>query len=71
MSKKLFWVIGISYAGITFIFHTLLNTAFGEFLMQVSYVGLLVGIVGFSYHYISAVVRQERYNRKRERKEEE
>lgn len=67
MSRKTLWTIGIIYTVITFILHNVLNTAIGEFLMQVSFFGLIIGVISFIFQYVSATIKQEIYNHKKKK----
>ncbi|MGO1747934.1 hypothetical protein [Alkalibacterium gilvum] len=64
MKKKTIWTLAIGYALITFLFHNILETLFGEILMQISYIGLFFFVVWLTYSIISFGIKQLFYNRK-------
>ena len=66
MNKKTFWILAITYAVITFIFNNVLHTAFGAFLMTLSYFALALAIISFIYLLIQSFLRQFFYNRKKD-----
>ena len=57
MNKKTFWILASTYAAITFIFNHVLHTAFGAFLMTLSYLGLAFAIISFIYPLIQSFLR--------------
>ena len=66
MNKKTFWILASTYAATTFIFNNVLHTAFGAFLMTLSYFGLAFAIISFIYLLIQSFLRQFFYNRKKD-----
>lgn len=66
MNKKTFWILASTYAAITFIFNNVLHTAFGAFLMTLSYFGLAFAIISFIYLLIQSCLRQFFYKRKKD-----
>ncbi|MCA9767011.1 MAG: hypothetical protein KC455_11415 [Carnobacterium sp.] len=66
MNKKTFWILASTYATITFIFNNVLHTAFGAFLMTLSYFGLAFAIISFIYLLIQSCLRQFFYKRKKD-----
>ena len=65
MNKKTFWILASTYAAITFIFNHVLHTAFGAFLMTLSYFGLAFALISFIYLLIHSFLRPFFYNRKK------
>ena len=65
MNKKTFWILASTYAAITFIFNNVLHTAFGAFLMTLSYFGLAFALISFIYPLIRSFLRPFFYNRKK------
>ena len=65
MNKKTFWILASTYAAITFILNHVLHTAFGTFLMTLSYFGLAFAIILFIYLLIQSFLRPFFYNRKK------
>ena len=65
MKKKTFWILAITYAAITFIFNNVLHTAFGAFLMTLSYFALALAIISFIYLLIKSFLRQFFYKLKK------
>lgn len=66
MNKKTFWILASTYAAITFIFNHVLHTAFGVFLMTLSYFTLALAIISFIYLLIQSFLRHFFYNRKKD-----
>ena len=66
MNKKTFWILASTYAAITFIFNNVLHTAFGVFLMTLSYFTLALAIISFIYLLIQSCLRQFFYKRKKD-----
>ena len=64
MSKKTIRYLGIGYTLLTLLLHNVLNTAVGEFMMQISYFAVMVWIIWFIYSLLKFSVRQFFYNRK-------
>ena len=66
MKKKTFWILAITYAAITFIFNHVLHTAFGAFLMNLSYFALAFALISFIYLLIKSFLRQFFYKLKKD-----
>lgn len=64
MSKKTFWILASTYAAITFIFNNVFPTAFGAFLMTLSYFAVTFAIILFIYLFIQSSIRQFFHSRK-------
>lgn len=65
INKKLFWILAISYAAVTFVLNNILHTTIGSFLMQLSYLALALGIILFTYKILKISIKQFIYNRKK------
>ncbi|SEL39500.1 hypothetical protein SAMN04488700_0029 [Carnobacterium iners] len=65
MNKKTFWILAVTYAAITFIFNNVFHTAFGAFLMTLSYFALAFALLSFVYLPIQPFLRQFFYSRKK------
>ncbi|SEL21319.1 hypothetical protein SAMN04488700_0953 [Carnobacterium iners] len=64
MNKKTFWILTITYAALTFLFHTILQTAFGAFLMTLSYFALVFAFIFILYSSIKFSIRLFFYKQK-------
>lgn len=64
MSKKAFLILGIFYTVATLILYNVLDTAIGGFMMTLSLLALVAGIVGAIYYLIKFSIKQFIYNRK-------
>lgn len=64
MGKKTILILGIVYAVATFILNNVLQTTIGGFMMTLSFVALLVAIVGAIYYLIQFSIKQFIYNQK-------
>lgn len=65
ISKKTFWILAILYAAVTLLLNNVLHTAIGEFLMQISYLALALGIIFFIYKLLKISIKQFFYNQKK------
>lgn len=65
INKKLFWILAISYATVTFILNSVLHTTIGSFLMQISSLALVLGLILFTYKILEISIKQFIYNRKK------
>jgi len=65
INKKLFWILAILYAAITFILNNVLHTTIGRFLMQLSFLALAFGLILFIYKILTISIKQFIYNRKK------
>ena len=65
MSKKTILILGIVYTVATLILNNVLQTAIGGFMMTLSYLALVVGIVGAFYYLIKFSIIQFIYKRKK------
>jgi len=65
MSKKTILILGIVYTVATLILNNVLQTAIGGFMMTLSFLALVVGIVGAFYYLIKFSITQFIYNRKK------
>jgi uncharacterized membrane protein len=63
--KKTFWILAILYAAVTLLLNNVLHTAIGEFLMQISYLALALGIIFFIYKLLKISIKQFFYNQKK------
>ena len=64
MSKKTISILGIVYVFATLILNNVLQTAIGGFMMTLSFLALVVAIVGAIYYLIKFSIKQFIYNRK-------
>ena len=65
MSKKTILILGIVYTVATLILNNVLHTAIGGFMITLSYLALVVGIVGAFYYLIKFSIIQFIYKRKK------
>lgn len=65
INKKIFWIVAISYATVTFLLNNVLHTIIGRFLMQLSYLALAFGLILFIYKILTISIKQFVYNRKK------
>lgn len=67
MSKKTILILGIIYTVVTLILNNILETAIGGFMMTLSFIALVVAIVGAIYYLIKFSIKQFMYNRKNQK----
>ena len=65
MSKKTILLAAIIYSLVTHILHYVLDTTIGGLLMTLSYLALVLGIIGAIYSITKFSIRQFFYNRKK------
>lgn len=71
ISRKMFWILALTYSAAVLLLNNVFHTALGEFLMQLSYFALAFVIVSFVYKIMKFSIRQFMYDRKKKKKEEE
>ncbi|MBB5175111.1 hypothetical protein [Texcoconibacillus texcoconensis] len=64
MSKKTILILGIVYTVVTLILHNVLETTIGGILYTLSFIALVVGIIGAIYYIIKFSIKQFIYNYK-------
>ena len=67
MSKKTILIIGIVYAVATLILNNVLQTTIGGIMMTLSFLALVVAIVGAIYYLIKFSIKQFIYNRRNQK----
>lgn len=65
ISNKKIWALAILYAAVTLLLNNVLHTNIGNFLMQISYLALALGIIFFIYKLLNISIKQFFYNRKK------
>lgn len=65
-TKNTILVLGIVYTVSTLILNNVLHTAIGGFMMTLSFLALVVAIVGAIYYLIKFSIKQWMYNRKKQ-----
>lgn len=58
MNRKRFWVLAIGYSVMVFLLNNILETALGEFLMQLSYFALAFVIIWYIYNIIKFFIKK-------------